>query len=43
MSLIRQRKLRKKNWVDVRRGMATTKLIVLLLFVVAIIWYLDRF
>lgn len=42
MSLIRQRKLRKKNWLNERKGMSIRKLIGLLVLVVAVIWYLGR-
>lgn len=41
MSLIRQRKRRKKNWLDERKGMSSRKLIGLLVLVVAVIWYLG--
>jgi hypothetical protein len=41
MSLIRQRKLRKKNFIDVRRGMALGQLLTLLVITVALIWYLG--
>jgi hypothetical protein len=38
MSLIRARKNRKKNWVDVRKGMPTARLLLLLVVTVALIW-----
>ena len=43
MSLIRQRKLRKKNWIDTRKGMSSARLLGLLVLVIALIWYLGRF
>ena len=42
MSLIRQRKLRKKNWIDAKKGMSSAKLLVLLGFTVLVIWYLGN-
>lgn len=42
MSLIRVRRRRKKNWIDARRGMPMTRLLVLLVLVLAAIWYLSR-
>ncbi|MGD8319817.1 MAG: hypothetical protein PVJ02_05170 [Gemmatimonadota bacterium] len=42
MSLIRVRRSRKKNWVDVRKGMSRGRLLVLLVVVLALIWYLGR-
>ena len=41
MSLIRQRKLRKKNFIDARRGMPLGQLLTLFIIVVAAIWYLG--
>jgi hypothetical protein len=41
MSLIRQRKLRKKNWIDARGGMSGGRLLGLLALTVAVIWYLG--
>jgi hypothetical protein len=41
MSLIRQRKLRKKNWLDERKGMSSRKLAALLFLVAAAMWYLG--
>jgi hypothetical protein len=41
MSLIRQRRLRKKNWIDVKKGMSSWRLITLLGFTLLLIWYLD--
>lgn len=43
MSLIRVRKSRKKNWIDVKKGPSATKLILTLVVVVGIIWYLGSF
>ncbi len=41
MSLIRQRKLRKKNFIDARKGMPLGQLLVLLIVTVGLIWYLG--
>lgn len=41
MSLIRQRKRRKKNWLDTRKGMSHTKLVAMLILVLVAIWYLG--
>jgi hypothetical protein len=41
MSLIRQRKLRKKNWIDAKKGMSSGRLLTLLGFTVLVIWYLG--
>ena len=41
MSLIRIRRRRKKNWIDVRKGKSTGTLLVLLVIVIAVIWYLG--
>ena len=38
MSLIRTRKLRKKNWLDARKGMPAGKLTFFLALTVALIW-----
>lgn len=43
MSLIRVRRSRKQNWMDARKGMSSPKLLLLLVLVVALIWYLGRF
>ncbi len=43
MSLIKVRRSRKKNWIDTRKGMSAGKLLMLLILVVALIWYLGRF
>ncbi len=43
MSLIRVRRRRKKEWIDVKRGKSPGKLVMLLVLVVAILWYLSRF
>jgi hypothetical protein len=41
MSLIRQRKLRKKNFIDARKGMSLAQLITYLVATVGAIWYLS--
>ena len=41
MSLIKVRRRRKKNWIDVRKGMQSPRLISLFAFTVAVIWYLG--
>lgn len=41
MSLIRQRRRRKKSWIDARKGMSNRKLVGLLVLVVLAIWYLG--
>ena len=41
MSLIRVRRIRKKNWIGPRRGMASGRLLALLALTVAVIWYLG--
>lgn len=43
MSLIRVRRRRKKEWIDVKRGKSPGKLVLLLAVVVLILWYLSRF
>lgn len=42
MSLIRQRRQRKKNWVDTRKGMPVGKLVFLLVITVALIWFASN-
>jgi hypothetical protein len=42
MSLIRTRKLRKKNWIDQRKGAPVSKLAFLLVVVVALIWFASN-
>ncbi len=42
MSLIRQRRRRKKTWLDARKGMSSRKLMGLLFLVIVVIWYLGR-
>ncbi len=42
MSLIRVRRRRKKTWIDARKGMPINRLLLLLVFVLAAIWYLSR-
>lgn len=41
MSLIRVRRSRKKNWIDIRRGPSLGKLVFLAVVVIGIIWYLG--
>ena len=41
MSLIRVRRERKKDWIDVRKGLATGKLVMLLVVVAVMIWFLS--
>lgn len=41
MSLIRVRRNRKKEWIDVRKGFSARRLILFLVVVVAAIWYLS--
>lgn len=41
MSLIRQRRRRKKSWLDTRKGMPQRKLLGLLFLVGVVIWYLG--
>lgn len=43
MSLIRVRRRRKKEWIDVKRGKPPGKLILLLALVAGLFWYLSRF
>lgn len=42
MSLIRVRRQRKREWIDAKKGRSPTTLVVLLVVVIAIIWYLGR-
>ncbi len=42
MSLIRVRRKRKKEWIDVRGGKGPRKLIFLLIVVGIVIWYLSQ-
>jgi len=42
MSLIRVRRRRKQNWIDVRRGMSSGRLLVILAAVIALMWFLGR-
>lgn len=41
MSLIRVRRNRKKTWIDHKKGTSPTKLVLLLVLVVGVIWYLS--
>jgi hypothetical protein len=41
MSLIRVRRDRKKDWIDVKKGGSPGKLVGLLLVVVIVIWFLT--
>ncbi len=41
MSLIRVRRRRKKNWIDTRKGMSSSRLMSLFFGVIVIIWYLG--
>ena len=41
MSLIRVRRDRKKRWIDAKRAKSPRKLILLLLAIIAAIWYLS--
>jgi len=41
MSLIRIRRNRKKNWMDVKKGTSPRKLVLGFLVVVGLIWYLS--
>ena len=41
MSLIRLRKLRKRNFMDARKGMPLAQLLVLFILTVGVIWYLG--
>ncbi len=41
MSLIRVRRKRKKDWIDAKKGASPGRLAVILVAVVAVIWYLS--
>jgi hypothetical protein len=41
MSLIRVRRNRKRDWIDVKKGTSAAKLVLLLVAVIAVIWYLS--
>lgn len=41
MSLIRVRRVRKKNWIGPRKGMSSGKLVALFVVTAAVIWYLG--
>lgn len=43
MSLIRVRRRRKKEWLDVKRGKSPAKLMLFLVCVLAAIWYLGTY
>ena len=42
MSLIRVRRRRKREWIDAKKGRSPTTLVIVLVVVLAIIWYLGR-
>ena len=42
MSLIRTRKLRKKNWIAARKGMPTGSLMFFLVLTVSLIWFASN-
>ena len=41
MSLIRVRRSRKKDWIDVKKGTTARRLLLLLVVVVGVMWYLG--
>ena len=41
MSLIRVRRDRKKNWIDEKKGLPPRQLLILLVVLLAMIWYLG--
>jgi len=43
MSLIRVRRNRKREWLDVKKGKPPYKLVAVLVVVVGLIWYLNGF
>lgn len=43
MSLIRVRRNRKRDWIDVKKGKPPFKLGLLLVVVIGVIWYLSGF
>ncbi len=43
MSLIRVRRKRKQDWIDVKKGKPPFKLGLFLVVVVGVIWYLNGF
>jgi hypothetical protein len=43
MSLIRVRRNRKREWIDVKKGKPPFKLGLLLVVVIGVIWYLNGF
>jgi hypothetical protein len=42
LSLIRTRKLRKKTWLEARRGMPVGKLVAFLFITIALIWFASN-
>jgi hypothetical protein len=42
MSLIRVRRSRKKSWINARKGMPMSRLLLFLVLVALLIWYLGR-
>ena len=42
MSLIRVRRRRKREWIDVKKGKSPTALVVLLVAVLVVFWMLGR-
>jgi hypothetical protein len=42
VSLIRARKLRKKTWIETRRGMPVGKLVAFLVITIAMIWFASN-
>jgi hypothetical protein len=42
MSLLRARRNRKKQWIDARKGVPMTRLLLFLVLVALAIWYLGR-
>ena len=41
MSLIRVRRKRKREWLDVKKGKSPFKMLLLLAIIVGMIWYLN--
>jgi hypothetical protein len=42
MSLIRERRRRKKSWIESRKGMPVGKLVFFLAFTVVLIWFASN-